>query len=115
MIKKPEQVYGNAGKQLYYQWTQGEHHIYQEPVYDHTRKYIESLEAENDKLRTQLADVTESMGRMEERCAKLRKLVRSMLAFQNNPAYGYLDIRAVEARAREFVEQARELGVEEDA
>lgn len=31
------------------------------------------LQAENTKLRTQLADVTESMGRIEERCAKLRE------------------------------------------
>lgn len=36
------------------------------------------LKAENIKLRTQLADVTESMGRVEERCAKLRKLVRDL-------------------------------------
>lgn len=36
------------------------------------------LKAENAKLRQQLADVTESMGRMEERCAKLRELVRDM-------------------------------------
>lgn len=30
---------------------------------------------ENAKLRQQLADVTESIGRIEERCAKLRELV----------------------------------------
>lgn len=36
---------------------------------------VEQLEAENAKLRTQLADVTESMGRVEERCAKLRELI----------------------------------------
>ena len=35
---------------------------------------IARLKAENDTLRTQLADVTESMGRVEERCAKLREL-----------------------------------------
>ena len=34
----------------------------------------DQLAAENAKLRTQLADVTESMGRVEERCAKLREL-----------------------------------------
>lgn len=33
---------------------------------------IRKLEAKNAKLRTQLTDVTESMGRVEERCAKLR-------------------------------------------
>ena len=32
-------------------------------------------EAENAELRTQLADVTVSMGRVEKRCAKLRELV----------------------------------------
>lgn len=36
------------------------------------------LQAENAKLRTQLADVTESMGRAEVRCAKLRTLCRDM-------------------------------------
>ena len=33
----------------------------------------------NAKLRQQLADVTESMGRMEERCARLRELVKYTL------------------------------------
>ena len=37
------------------------------------------LERENVKLRQQLADVTESMGRVEERCAKLRGLVKYTL------------------------------------
>lgn len=37
-----------------------------------------ALADENAKLRTQLADVTESVGRMEERCAKLRELVREL-------------------------------------
>ena len=36
------------------------------------------LRQENKELRTQLADVTESMGRMEERCAKLREQVDYM-------------------------------------
>lgn len=39
---------------------------------------IDQLEAENDNLRTQLADVTESIGRMEERNAKLRELCADM-------------------------------------
>lgn len=38
------------------------------------------LKAENATLRTQLADVTESMGRVEERCAKLRELTKDMFA-----------------------------------
>lgn len=43
---------------------------------DAQEREIKKLKAENAKLRTQLADVTESMGRVEERCAKLRELVR---------------------------------------
>ena len=34
------------------------------------------LQDENATLRQQLANATESMGRVEERCAKLRELVR---------------------------------------
>lgn len=36
------------------------------------------LAAENAKLRQQLEDVTVSMGRVEERCTKLRELVKRM-------------------------------------
>ena len=35
---------------------------------------VRKAEAENATLRQQLADVTESMGRVDERCAKLREL-----------------------------------------
>ena len=42
----------------------------------------DGLLAENAALRTQLADVTESMGRVEERCAKLRKLAGFVLRFE---------------------------------
>lgn len=42
------------------------------------RDDLQRTNAENAVLRTQLADVTESMGRVEERCAKLRELVRDM-------------------------------------
>jgi len=34
-----------------------------------------NIKKENAALRTQLADVAESMGRVEERCAKLRELL----------------------------------------
>ena len=37
---------------------------------------LEDARVENAKLSTQLADATESMGRVEGRCAKLRELVR---------------------------------------
>lgn len=39
---------------------------------------IGRLERDNAELRTQLANVTESMGRVEERCAKLQELVDYM-------------------------------------
>lgn len=42
----------------------------------HLHGHLDKLQAENAKLRTQLTDVTESMGRVEERCARLRGLVR---------------------------------------
>lgn len=51
---------------------------YSSPVSNVVKEYIESIEADNAELRTQLADVTESMGRVEERCAKLRELVRHL-------------------------------------
>jgi len=38
------------------------------------RESVHRERAEADTLRTQLADVTESMGRVEERCAKLREM-----------------------------------------
>ena len=42
--------------------------------------YVGNLEAERDQLRQQLADVTESVGRLEERCAKLRELAKKLKA-----------------------------------
>lgn len=46
--------------------------VSKQDIIDHMR----DARVEDAKLRTQLADVTESMGRVEERCAKLRELVR---------------------------------------
>jgi hypothetical protein len=48
-----------------------------ETAYVSKRELVDVLD-ENAKLRQQLADVTESMGRVEERCAKLRELVRDL-------------------------------------
>ena len=42
------------------------------------RDDLQRTNAENAALRMQLADVTESMGRVEERCAKLRSMVHDM-------------------------------------
>lgn len=50
MIQKPEQYYDTRRHQLYYQWRESEYFSHQEPIYDRTRKYIESLEAEHAKL-----------------------------------------------------------------
>lgn len=51
MIEKPEQYYDTRRHQLYYQWRESEYFSHQEPIYDRMREYIESLEAENAKLR----------------------------------------------------------------
>lgn len=70
---------------------------------------ISDLLSENAALRQQLADVTESMGRVEERCAKLRELVRDMWregAFEAGANY------VTNAYALE--ERTRELGIEVD-
>ena len=64
------------------------------------------LKAENATLRTQLADVTESMSRVEERCAKLRELVRDFYPFAvGRAAKPWLAVRR---------DRMRELGVEAD-
>lgn len=39
---------------------------------------MQMIVSDNAKLRQQLADVTESMGRVEERCAKLREYAKLM-------------------------------------
>lgn len=74
-------------------------------------------EAENAKLRTQLADVTESMGRVEQRCAKLRELVRDYI----NAPCTTCDCWQDDFRCWNYdgadcglVARARELGVEVD-
>ena len=79
------------------------------------------LFAENAKLRTQLADVTESVGRVEGRCAKLRKLVRKVLQFERAgcercPYASTCDVDCLyesDCPMRKDIEQdMRELGVE---
>lgn len=70
---------------------------------DAHRRVIE-LEAENAKLRTQLADVTVSMGRVEERCAKLRKLCSALYEFAYDEYPDGAELN--------FADRMRELGVE---
>ncbi len=86
---------------------------------------IEVLNDENAKLRQQLADVTESMGRVEKRCAKLRELVeilmpmvmmsqrycsyicdvREQCVSLANPVYGCI-------KRKDIMKRADELGIE---
>lgn len=79
------------------------------------RESVHRERAEADTLRTQLADVTESMGRVEERCAKLRELAREL-----HSEYRYLRVRfhrtyvQQEERMRAIERRMRELGVEVD-
>jgi hypothetical protein len=69
------------------------------------------LMAENAKLYTQLADVTESMGRVEERCAKLRKLVVDICSCaRDNPCSRCYFVSG----KCEFCDRMRELGFEVD-
>ena len=65
--------------------------------------------SENAALRQQLADVTESMGRVEERCAKLRELVREMYAAIDMADYVHDFDDPMHFM---FVDDMRELGVE---
>lgn len=95
----------------------------------------DELLAENAKLYTQLADVTESMGRVEERCAKtfevgkrwmakaarfeaenakLRKLVADMWFWHYE---GHIDSESQERQMLHIdavIQRMRELGVEVD-
>ena len=67
------------------------------------RQKVDQLKAENAALRTQLADVTESMGRVEERCARLRKACAELAEFLTEAEW----LQWPELRA-----ELRELGVE---
>lgn len=62
MIQKPEQYYDTRRHQLYYQWRESEYFSHQEPIYDRTREYIESLEAEHAKLLELAARMAEALG-----------------------------------------------------
>ena len=68
------------------------------------RERIMGLQAENAALRTQLADVTESMGRVEERCAKLRELLWELYEDQCD-----------ECDRWKYRDRMRELGIEADS
>lgn len=78
---------------------------------------IAEYEHENAKLRQQLADAIESMGRVEKRCANLRELVRHMHECMSNvDADGNHECYSCEYENTEgecdFERLMRELGVE---
>ena len=93
-----------------------------DPMYGQLCNERDQLKAENAKLRTQLADVTESMGRVEERCAKLRELVRELWEGYADPPCEYCPLKdkpvcvdcPICAREAAVIGLMRELGVEAD-
>lgn len=68
-------------------------------------KMLENAESENAALRTQLADVTESVGRVEERCAGLREACAELLEMAESLDPEWL-------HWPEMYEELRGLGVE---
>lgn len=94
MIEKPKQYYDTMCHQLYYQWSESEYFTHQEPIYDRTKGYIESLEAENAKLRELVSWMYD---RMDESCAA---------------QYPYAPTPISYDRLMQALAQARELGVE---
>lgn len=90
---------------------------------DTYRDLCDQLKDENATLRQQLADVTESMGRVEERCAALRELVRILyycvLPWKDcdkcamNGAEMHVEISDIEF-CDGMYDRMRELGVEVD-
>ena len=84
-------------------------------------RHVAGLEDENAQLRTQLADVTESMGRVEERCAGLRELVMDMWWFTKAACKKYPRLFDPAAQGGQMVrpnmidsfeQRMRELGIE---
>ena len=87
MIEKPKQYYDTRRHQLYYQWSESEYFTHQEPIYDRTKGYIESLR----ELVSWMYD------RMDESCAA---------------QYPYAPTPISYDRLMQALAQARELGVE---
>ena len=84
------------------------HDGFKEPMRKRLRKldrHVAGLEDENAQLRTQLADVTESMGRVEERCAGLREACAELLEMAESLDPDWL-------HWPEMYEELRGLGVE---
>lgn len=86
------------------------------------RESVHRERAEADTLRTQLADVTESMGRVEERCAKLRELLARVERARRDLCDAYPDAELLNCEEcpawseckGDLADHMRELGVEVD-
>jgi predicted nucleic acid-binding Zn-ribbon protein len=78
------------------------------------RQKVDQLQAENAALRTQLADVTESMGRVEEQCARLRELLAETLMDVHEYAEKYGIESSYDAVNEHLDARMRKLGVEVD-
>lgn len=84
------------------------------------RDDLQRTNAENATLRTQLADVTESMGRVEERCAKLRELLARVERARRDLCDAYPDAELLNCEEcpawseckGDLADRMRELGVE---
>lgn len=71
------------------------------------------LAAENAKLRQQLEDVTVSMGRVEERCAKLRELLADTLMQPRDYCKKYgIEYESWDSANAHLDARMRELGVD---
>lgn len=79
--------------------------VNEQRIYDRCIVRVGQLEAENEKLRTQLADVTASMGRVEERCAGLREACAELLEMAESLDPDWL-------HWPEMYEELRKLGVD---
>lgn len=79
-----------------------------------TADKMSCIEAENAKLRQQLADVTESMGRVEGRCAKLRELVQQMYPKAKAFLQMGVQLGCNDTLSYDWYLQLRDLGVEVD-
>ena len=64
--------------------------------------------AEADRLRTQLSDVTVSMSRVEERCDKLRELVKDMWHLMDGSGV----TTGAWGRCVQILDRMRDLGIE---
>lgn len=120
---KPRLHYDSYRRAYYLQWDADSDHIgRQEPVFERTREYIESLEAENAKLQASNEVIAEDHAVLCEQNAKLRELVRDMWEGYNDPRCEECHLKdtptcadcPICARDASVINRIRELGIEAD-